>query len=335
MHCIENFSQLPPELQSYTFSYATPGVRAIMGLTCKKWYEEWRSVSNAEDKMYWISFYELLKEYNCNDLFQNLNIKSKCIKIISHVRELTKIASPVDKIRAFIFLSKIGLGSLDQAIQLTHQEMHGSHTDPYYDLCLELLRIGDLDSAEKYIQCMPFARDRSGRIALEIINKNISQNKLRNPIRYFRYIEPMSTVSFKAMARIVWNAVQAGDIETVIVALSHSKTFMKWETCVVNAALEFKEKGRQKEYERVRASFPEVFKNEKYVFADVHYYIENHQLSKAEEVASNIPSLLTQVQAFKFIRQAYKSIDDAEACERLKKLISTLDNPENEVRPSP
>ncbi|MBN9378941.1 MAG: hypothetical protein BGO14_02990 [Chlamydiales bacterium 38-26] len=335
MHSIENFSQLPPELQSYIFSCATHGVQAIMGLTCKKWSEEWRSVSYAEDKMFWNSFYDILKEYNCIALLENLDVKSKCIKTIHHVRKLTKISGSVDKIRALIFLSKIGLGSLDQAMQLTHQEIHGIHTDPYYDLCLELLRIGDLYKAEKYIQCMPFGEDRSGKIALEIINGSISQNELRKSIRYFRYIEPMSTVSFKAIARIVWNAAQAGDIETVIVALSHSKKFMEWESCVVNAALDFKEKGRIEEYERVCASFPDVFKNEKHVLADVRYYIENDQLSKAEKIASAITSLLSQIQAFKFIRQAYKSIHDAGACERLKKLISILDDGlENDVNSS-
>lgn len=332
MHSIENFSQLPPELQSYTLSCATHGVRAIIGLTCKKRSEEWRSISNAEDKMYWNSFYEILKEYDCTVPLENLGIKSKCIKIIHHVRELAKIAGPVDKIRATIFLSKIGLGSLDQAMQLSHQEMHGIHTDPYYDLCLELLRMGDLYSAEKYIQCMPFGEDRSGRIALEIIHKNISQNEIRKSIRYFRYIEPMSSVSFKTLARIVWNAAQAGDIDTVMVALSNSKTFMAWETCVVHAAFHFKEKGSPEAYEKIRARFPDVFTNENYNFADVRYYLENDQLSKAEEIASNMTSLLSQIQAFKFIRQAYKGIHDVGACERLKKLISTLDNVlENEV----
>lgn len=203
---------------------------------------------------------------------------------------------------------------------------------PNYDLCLELLRLGDLYSAEKYIQCMPFGEERTGRIALEIINKNISQNALRKSIRYFRYIEPMSSVSFKALARIVWNAAQAGDVDTVIVALSNSKTFMAWETCVVNAAFDFKEKGKQEEYEKMRARFPDVLTDENHIFADVRYYLENDQLSKAEEIALNMTSLLSQIQAFKFILQAYKSIHDVRACERLKKLISRLDNAlENEV----
>jgi len=308
----QKVENLPHELLLHIFSYLNdPRDLINAGLACKKF------MSSSEDTSLWVVFYNKILDNNNNNNKDVTQVKA--FSLINNFLTFTK-KNPEHAIHAHIMLSRIGMSTLDNAIEsikITFRKslLYYSFYDKCYPIALEFLKNDNLLKAEEILINMVRNSWDQSNLAFKIMDRYLMLQKFDRPLEIMRnYIDFDSFETIPTLSRFIWATKGAKNSAAAFEALEIDFRKIQYG-CVRDLNEYFLENEELENSQKLHSKFPEAFdekQEEVNQLCDVRYYACNKQIDRAIKIANLFSKSKKRLNALKEIKKIIKYLDGKE-----------------------
>lgn len=274
-----SFDLLPVELKCHTLASMPVNKQLMARRVCSGWKDI------IESSIDWKKLFYLLKDIELSDSRD----KSDFFRRVSILRTLTSSKSNAEVCEAHIFLSRIGISTLEKAeLALTQVNNKYWMIDLYNKLAMEYIKSDCLSKAK---ECLSKAQKllkttftTSAQALLALFERYLDKGDFENALSLTDSFCKDSYASKQALSLFIGKAEQLDNSEAALKGLDQFKEscVSTWCAAVQDVAQFLLDRGEKAKAEQLKSKYPKAFDSDDCA-AKAMYYTHSGRCQKAME----------------------------------------------------